>query len=153
MDVRRSRRPDSPPRRAALRLAYTRPMVDAMRVGWLTLCLMMLLSRVIFQAGGATSMRAFLDDWKQSNTKRVWGAISLTFAAVLMALAVGDLDDLGGMDVVLTVALLAVLIAEVVASRRIEPGLVVLAVVLAAAATASLIGALKWETRRSKLVQ
>ena len=83
-----------------------------MRVGWLTLCAMMLLSRVVFQAAGAERMRAFLDAWQQSATKRVWGALALAFAAFLVAGAVDAGGGLGATDWVLLGVLLAVLVAD-----------------------------------------
>ena len=86
--------------------------IDAMRVGWLTLCGMMLLSRVVFQAAGATRMRTFLDAWQRSSTKRVWGLVALAFAAFLVAGAVDAGGGLGTADWVLLLALLAVLVAD-----------------------------------------
>jgi len=45
------------------------------RGAWLTLALMMLCSRAVFQARGAVWMRAFLDRCQVGGVKRVWGAM------------------------------------------------------------------------------
>jgi hypothetical protein len=47
-------------------------VVYLLRFGWLTLAGMMGLSRVAFQLAGPIRMRAFLDGWKESRTRRVW---------------------------------------------------------------------------------
>ncbi len=44
--------------------------VDAMRIAWLTLAFMMLLSRAAFQAAGPLRMRSFLDSWQAGRVKR-----------------------------------------------------------------------------------
>ena len=87
-------------------------LVDATRVGWLTLCFMMLASRVVFQVAGAEWMRSFLDGWQAGSAKRVWGAVSLAFAAVLAVSAPGALDELSAFEVVLLASLLAVLVTD-----------------------------------------
>jgi hypothetical protein len=86
-------------------------VTELVRGGWLTLTLMMLLSRVIFQAAGPVRMRAFLDGWQSGGVKRVWGVVTLAFAAVLV---VGTIvyGGLSGLDTVLLVGLLLVLVAD-----------------------------------------
>ena len=86
--------------------------IDLVRFGWLTLTTMMLLSRVAFQLAGPVRMRAFLDRWQTSATKRVWGVVALAYAGALVALAATALDSPSVMDVALTVALVAVLVAD-----------------------------------------
>ena len=87
-------------------------LVDSTRVAWLTLCFMMLASRVVFQAAGTVWMRSFLDGWKEGSVKRVWGAVSLAFAVLLAASAPGELDELRPFEVVLLVSLVLVLVAD-----------------------------------------
>ena len=87
-------------------------LVDAVRVGWLTLTLMMLLSRVVFQAKGPEWMRSFLDGWQRGAVKRWWGIVSLAFAAFLVAGALTVDGALGTFDTVLLVALVLVLVAD-----------------------------------------
>ena len=87
-------------------------LVDSMRVGWLTLCFMMLASRVVVQAGGAEWMRAFLDGWQRGGVKRVWGGVCLAFAVVLAAAAPGELGELSGFELVLLTALVVLLAAD-----------------------------------------
>ena len=87
-------------------------VVIAMRGGWLTLCFMMLLSRVLFQVAGPVRMRRFLDQWARSRVKRVWGALSLAYAALLMAGAVASVGGLTVLDLVLLGALVVVLVAD-----------------------------------------
>jgi len=86
--------------------------VDTMRGGWLTLAFMMLLSRIAFQAAGPLRMRSFLDGWQSGGVKRVWGGATLCFAVFLLAAAVSAAGDLSALDLVLLVALLAVLVAD-----------------------------------------
>jgi hypothetical protein len=86
-------------------------VVDAMRVGWLTLAFMMLLSRIVFQAAGSVWMRGFLDRWQTGGVKRAWGAVSLVFAAFLIG-AAATADSLSAFDLVLLVALLLVLVGD-----------------------------------------
>jgi hypothetical protein len=73
-------------------------VVDLLRFGWLTLAGMMGLSRIAFQVAGPVRMRAFLDGWKQSRTKRVWGAILATFGLVLMGKAAVSMRSLSLAD-------------------------------------------------------
>jgi hypothetical protein len=87
-------------------------VVELVRLGWLILAFMMLLSRVVFQAAGPLRMRAFLDGWQNGAVKRFWGAIGLVYAAVVGvagALAFGSLSTI---DAVLFVGLLLVLAAD-----------------------------------------
>jgi hypothetical protein len=56
-----------------------------MRFGWLVLAGMMLASRVAFQLAGPVRMRTFLDAWRVSTTKRVWGAAALAYGVALLA--------------------------------------------------------------------
>ena len=42
------------------------------------------LSRVLFQVAGPVRMRAFLDGWKESRTRRVWGGVLATFALLVL---------------------------------------------------------------------
>lgn len=84
-------------------------MRELARGAWLTLALMMLLSRVVFQLRGAAWMRAFLDRWQNGRVKRAWGALSLLYAALLVvgvatcdgALSTGDDVVLGSVLLVL----------------------------------------------------
>jgi hypothetical protein len=87
-------------------------VVDAVRVGWLTLAFMMLLSRFVFQAMGPVWMRSFLDGWQDGGVKRLWGAASLAFAAFLVAGSMSAGGELDTFDVVLLAALLAILVAD-----------------------------------------
>jgi hypothetical protein len=84
---------------------------NAMRVGWLTLAFMMLLSRIAFQAAGPGRMRAFLDRWQDGVVKRAWGCASLGFA-VFLAAAAAVAGGLSTADAILLAALLAVLLAD-----------------------------------------
>jgi hypothetical protein len=87
-------------------------LVELARGGWLTLALMMLLSRVVFQVHGVVWMRAFLDRWQTGGVKRIWGAVSLVYATLLVAgLAVHHGPLTAGDDLVLA-TLLAVLAAD-----------------------------------------
>lgn len=86
--------------------------VDVVRFAWLTLVTMMLLSRVLFQLRGAARMRAFLDVWKASRTKRVWGAASLAFAGAVAVSALTTFADPSASDVAVTAALVAVMVAD-----------------------------------------
>ncbi|HEX8743801.1 MAG TPA: hypothetical protein VF712_11755 [Thermoleophilaceae bacterium] len=87
-------------------------LVDATRAGWLTLCFMMLASRVVFQAAGAEWMRSFLDRWQAGGVKRVWGAVCLAFAGVLLASAPAAIGELRTFEVAMLVALVALLAAD-----------------------------------------
>lgn len=87
-------------------------LIGLVRGGWIVLACLMLFSRVVFQVVGAVRMRAFLNEWQDSGVKRVWGAMSLLFAAVV---AVGGLTldgELRTLDWILLGALLAVLVAD-----------------------------------------
>ena len=84
-------------------------VVDATRTAWLTLALMMLLSRFAFQAAGPARMRAFLDGWKRGPVKRVWGTTGLVFAAFIGIAALRASGSFGAFDLVLVVALVTVL--------------------------------------------
>ena len=87
-------------------------VVDATRAAWLTLALMMLLSRVAFQAAGPSRMRAFLDGWQSGAVKRVWGLAALVFA-VFMAVSAATADgSFRIFDIVLLTALVVVLAAD-----------------------------------------
>lgn len=87
-------------------------VVVAMRGGWLTLCFMMLASRVLFQAAGPARMRQFLERWASSRVKRAWGAASLAFAALLAAAAAPLADELETLDLVLLAGLVLLLLAD-----------------------------------------
>jgi hypothetical protein len=87
-------------------------VVEAMRVGWLTLAFMMLLSRVAFQLAGPVRMRSFLDGWQSGAVRRFWGAVALAYAIFLCAAAVPRFGELTALDVVLLVALLLVLLVD-----------------------------------------
>ena len=87
-------------------------VVDAMRVGWLTLAFMMLLSRIVFQVHGAEWMRAFLVRWQHGGVKRAWGAIALAYGVFLCVTGLPKLGTLRAFDVALLVVLLAVLLAD-----------------------------------------
>jgi hypothetical protein len=86
--------------------------IEAVRGGWLTLCFMMLLSRVVFQAQGAERMRAFLTGWQQGGVKRVWGSLTLAYAGVLAIAAASSIGKFGAFDLALLAALWAVLLAD-----------------------------------------
>jgi hypothetical protein len=87
-------------------------VAEIVRVGWLTLTFMMLLSRVVFQAKGAVWMRSFLDGWQRGGVKRAWGAAALAFAVFVAAAAATASPGLGVFDAVLTVTLVVVLAAD-----------------------------------------
>lgn len=87
-------------------------VIDAMRVGWLTLAFMMLLSRAVFQAAGPVRMRSFLDGWQAGAVKRVWGAASLGFAIFLAAAAASAGGGLSRSDTVLLALLVLLLLAD-----------------------------------------
>ncbi|QDV89756.1 hypothetical protein RAS2_08300 [Phycisphaerae bacterium RAS2] len=86
--------------------------VDCVRVSWLTLVGMMLLSRVVFQRAGPEWMRAFLDTWKNSRTKRIWAALVLATFAALVPVLWRDWPALKAFERVLAGLLLAVLFAD-----------------------------------------
>jgi hypothetical protein len=87
-------------------------VVDATRAAWLTLALMMLLSRIVFQAAGPRRMRAFLDGWQSGSVKRVWGLAALAFAVFLALSAATARGGFGAFDVVLLGTLITVLAAD-----------------------------------------
>jgi len=68
------------------------------RVGWLVLCGMMVLSRIAFQAAGSTWMRSFLDTWKVSWTKQVWGWVACLLGFYLMLRASAVAGAMGAAD-------------------------------------------------------
>ena len=87
-------------------------VIEATRAAWLTLALMMLLSRIVFQAAGPRRMRDFLDGWQRGWVKRVWGLTTLVFGAFIAAAAASAGGTLGAFDFVLVVVLVAVLAAD-----------------------------------------
>jgi hypothetical protein len=87
-------------------------VVEVARGAWLTLALMMLFSRLAFQAAGPVRMRAFLDRWQSGSTRRAWGTVSIAFALVLAVLSVPSLGDLGTNDLVVLGSVLVVLLAD-----------------------------------------
>jgi hypothetical protein len=87
-------------------------LIWAMRGGWIVLACLMLFSRVVFQAVGAERMRAFLNEWQEGGVKRLWGAASLLFAAVLAGGALTAGGDLRLLDWILLGVLIAVLLAD-----------------------------------------
>ena len=87
-------------------------LIAAMRGGWIVLACLMLFSRVVFQAVGPLRMRAFLDEWQDGGVKRIWGAASLLFAALLAAGALTLDGRLRALDWILLGALLAILVAD-----------------------------------------
>lgn len=87
-------------------------LIALVRGGWIVLACLMLLSRLVFTVVGAVRMRAFLDAWQTGGTRRIWGAASLAFAAVLAAGALAVEGDLRALDWILLGALLAVLVAD-----------------------------------------
>lgn len=87
--------------------------VDLARGGWLTLVVMMLVSRVLFQRAGPVEMRRFLSEWTRSRTKRVWGGIALLYAAlVVIAYLVAEPDRLDAADWLVGASLVAVLVID-----------------------------------------
>ena len=87
-------------------------VLDATRFGLLTLAFMMLLSRAAFQLAGPIRMRSFLDAWQRGRVKRLWGVLGLGYAAFLSTVGPPVLDDLSALDVVLLVALWAILLVD-----------------------------------------
>jgi hypothetical protein len=82
------------------------------RGAWLTLALMMLLSRAVFQARGAVWMRAFLDAWQGGEVKRAWGAASLAYAALLFVAVAACEGALSAGDDAVIATVLLVLVAD-----------------------------------------
>ena len=87
-------------------------VVDATRAAWLTLALMMLLSRIAFQAAGPRRMRAFLDGWQRGSVKRVWGLAAFVFAVFIAVSAATASGGFRTFDVLLLGALIIVLAAD-----------------------------------------
>ena len=87
-------------------------VVTAVRVGWLTLTGMMLVSRIAFQWAGPVRMRAFLDRWKRSTTKRWWGLSALVCGIGVLMAGGFVWSELGTADVVLFVSLVGVLVGD-----------------------------------------
>lgn len=87
-------------------------LIWLVRGGWIVLACLMLFSRVVFQIVGAVRMRAFLNEWQDGGVKRVWGAVSLLFAAVVAAGALTLDGELRVLEWILLGALLAVLLAD-----------------------------------------
>jgi hypothetical protein len=87
-------------------------LVGLVRAGWLVLAFAMLFSRFLFQAAGATRMRAFLDGWQAGRTKRIWGAVALGYAAIVLAGALTVDGSPSALEWILLVLLLAVLLAD-----------------------------------------
>jgi hypothetical protein len=86
--------------------------LDFVRFVWLTLATMMLASRVVFQLAGSTWMRAFLDTWQTSRTKRIWGLVSLACAAAVAGLALAEFDDPSAANLVVAAVLVLVLVVD-----------------------------------------
>jgi hypothetical protein len=87
-------------------------VTELVRGGWLTLAFMMLSSRAVFQAAGPVRMREFLDRWQSGAVKRVWGAIGLAYAVLLVAGAFTRGGGLSTLDTALLGVLLLVLVAD-----------------------------------------
>jgi hypothetical protein len=90
----------------------TRQAVDLLRETGIVLGGMMLVSRALFQAAGARRMRAFLDAWKLSRTKQVWGAAACGWGCLLVARAAPSLRHWRGIERGLLAILAAVLIGD-----------------------------------------
>lgn len=86
--------------------------VPTMRFVWLLLTGMMLVSRVMFQWAGPARMRQFLDTWKIGHVRQGWGGVSLALAALVIGLGIADRDSLDWRDILLTLVLIAVLVAD-----------------------------------------
>jgi hypothetical protein len=87
-------------------------LVTLLRGTWLTLAGMILCSRIAFQAAGPVRMRAFLDTWKASTTKRVWGGAALLWGVVLLVVAVQVAAQLSPIDAALLAPLVVVLVGD-----------------------------------------
>jgi hypothetical protein len=87
-------------------------LIWAMRGGWIVLACLMLFSRVVFQAVGPERMRGFMNDWQDGRVKRIWGATSLLFAAVLAGGALTAGRGLDTLDWILLGVLLVILVAD-----------------------------------------
>lgn len=86
--------------------------VDLARAGWLTLVVMMLLSRVLFQFVGADEMRRFLKHWASSRTKRIWGVVALAYAAAVIGTSAFSDSDLSFSDSLVCGSLVLVLVVD-----------------------------------------
>ena len=82
------------------------------RFVWIVLTSMMLVSRVLFSRRGAVGMRAFLDRWKVSVIRRIWGLSSVVIAGCALVLVARDVDALRGTDWVMLTLLVAILVAD-----------------------------------------
>jgi len=87
-------------------------VVDAARAAWLTLALMMLLSRIAFQVAGPRRMRTFLDGWQSGSVKRLWGMTALGFAGFIAVSALTARGSFTKFEVALVAMLVAVLAAD-----------------------------------------
>jgi hypothetical protein len=87
-------------------------VIELVRVGWLILAFMMLLSRAVFQAVGPLGVRAFLDSWQSGSVKRYWGALGLVYGCFVGVAGVLALGDLSATDTILLVGLLVILLAD-----------------------------------------
>ncbi|MBI3979228.1 MAG: hypothetical protein HY331_13680 [Chloroflexi bacterium] len=87
-------------------------VVSLMRMAWLTLAGMMIFSRVVFQLAGPVWMRAFLNRWKESATKRGWGAASLLYGLFMLLAAMRAVSDLGTLDILLVALLVVMLVGD-----------------------------------------
>ena len=87
-------------------------LIGLVRGGWLVLTFAMLFSRFLFQARGAAWMRAFLDEWQEGRAKRVWGAVALAFAALVVIGALTLEGRLSTFEWILLALLLGVLVAD-----------------------------------------
>jgi hypothetical protein len=87
-------------------------VVDLLRFGWLVLAGMMGASRVAFQLAGPVRMRAFLDGWKESRTRRLWGAVLASYALVVLRSAATSMRRLTGADRLLLALFLIVALGD-----------------------------------------
>ena len=87
-------------------------LIGLVRGGWLVLTFAMLLSRFLFQARGAAWMRGFLDEWQEGRAKRIWGAVALSFAALVVIGALTLEGELSTFEWILLALLLGVLVAD-----------------------------------------
>lgn len=82
------------------------------RTAWLTLCGMMLVSRVVFARRGPAGTRAFLDLWRVSPVRRAWGVTALTLAGGVVVVLLGDRAGSGRADRLVAWSLVATLVAD-----------------------------------------
>lgn len=87
-------------------------LIALVRGGWIALTCLMLFSRLVFTLVGPVRMRAFLTDWQDGGTKRLWGAATLAFAALLGWGALTVEGELRPLDWILLGTLLAVCLAD-----------------------------------------